>query len=276
MNEQQFHLTVSKGPELGRVIELTSVTMTIGRDPLSEIMINDPEVSRRHARLVATQSGYQIQDLGSTNGTFVDGVRLGGEPVDLQPGQVITIGAGVALTYQAPTIVDEPASPMPGEEPEELESPQIVGEPEPVSDEMVESEFVESEFDASTTLFSEEIEDDYGSAAELKLDDSDDWLSDDSSTAAPTPEISHDDEELSEDADQAESYEAAHFSDPVVIPHEGEPAPAQQNGQGSNYRRLSIIIASVLLVLLCCCCGLLLFFYYVGGDWLLRQMGLLP
>ena len=61
--------------------------MTIGRDPMAEITINDPEVSRRHARLIGTLSGYRIQDLGSTNGTFVDDIRLGGEPLDLNIGQ---------------------------------------------------------------------------------------------------------------------------------------------------------------------------------------------
>ncbi len=272
MNEQQLQLIVSKGPEPGKVIDLTSVAMTIGRDPMSEITIYDPEVSRRHARLVATRSGYQIQDLGSTNGTFVDGVRLGGDPVDLQPGQVITIGGGVALIYQVSTAAEDSSSAMPGEEESELVPPHIAAEPEPVSDTIV-----DSEYNASATLFSEEGEAENGGVDEMEMGDLAADPSDDSSTSAPIPETPHDEEQFSEeDADQVESYEASDFSDPVVIPHEGEPAPEEQSDQRSNYRRLSLIVATVLLVLVCCCCGFLLFFYYIGGDWLLRQMGLLP
>jgi pSer/pThr/pTyr-binding forkhead associated (FHA) protein len=66
-----------------------------------DIVLTDPEVSRQHARLILTDTGYQIQDLGSTNGTFVDGRRLGGEQVVLVPGVIITMGSNVTLVYDA-------------------------------------------------------------------------------------------------------------------------------------------------------------------------------
>jgi hypothetical protein len=76
--------------------------------------------------------------------------------------------------------------------------------------------------------------------------------------------------------DEPDSYEAEDFSEPVVIPHQGEPAQPFSAGKSGNNRRLSTVIAVLLLLLICCCCSFILFLYYYGGDWLLRQMGLLP
>lgn len=90
----------------GHVYPLNAILVTLGRDPLADIVISDPEVSRQHARLMETEDGYELQDLGSTNGTFVDGQRLGGEALLLQPGQQVEMGSGVALLYQ----------PVPGED----------------------------------------------------------------------------------------------------------------------------------------------------------------
>ena len=81
----------------GHIYPLNAILVTLGRDPLADIVISDPEVSRQHARLMETENGYELQDLGSTNGTFVDGQRLGGEVVVLQPGQQIEMGSGVML-----------------------------------------------------------------------------------------------------------------------------------------------------------------------------------
>lgn len=66
---------------------------------MSDVPLNDPEVSRYHAQLTRTDSGYQLQDMGSTNGTFVDDQRLGSEPVLLKPGQTILFGSGLVLVY---------------------------------------------------------------------------------------------------------------------------------------------------------------------------------
>lgn len=93
----------------GHIYPLNAILITLGRDPLADIVISDPEISRQHARLMETEYGYELQDLGSTNGTFVDGQRLGGEVVLLQPGQQVEMGSGVMVIYQqVPTGEDAP------------------------------------------------------------------------------------------------------------------------------------------------------------------------
>jgi len=272
MNEKQYQLSVTKGPDPGKVYELTSVSMTIGRDPMSEIALNDPEVSRRHARLNSTLSGYRIQDLGSTNGTFVDGVRLSGEPLDLESGQVISIGGGVVLLYQALVDVDELSATMLDVDMTSAESPSPAGNKsdlttgEPVGDETDELPFSIAE---EGELGEPEIE-------PIPAPESDQVPDDDLAAPATVSEASQYDEESSPLSEPADSYEADDFSEPVVIPHEGDPAKPPQTEQASNYKRLSTIVAAVLLLIICCCCSMLLFLYYYGGDWLLRQMGLLP
>ena len=100
MNATSYELFVKHGPVPGLIYPLTDKGLTIGRDPLSDILINDPEVSRQHALLSRTPTGeYRLQDLGSTNGTYVDGKRLEREPITLksflmvfeQPRNAITI-----------------------------------------------------------------------------------------------------------------------------------------------------------------------------------------
>jgi predicted component of type VI protein secretion system len=100
MASQSFQLVMQKGPNPGKIFELAQEEATIGRDISNRIVINDPEVSRRHARLTLQSGGYVIEDLGSTNGTFVDGQRLMG-PHLLRPGQTVLLGEKITLSYEA-------------------------------------------------------------------------------------------------------------------------------------------------------------------------------
>ncbi len=95
-----YQLTVQVGPNPGKTYPLTKPEMVIGRDLASDIVINDVEVSRKHAHLVAQADGYLIEDLGSTNGTVVNGLRLTG-PYMLHPGEQITLGEHVNLVFEA-------------------------------------------------------------------------------------------------------------------------------------------------------------------------------
>ncbi|MEW5987813.1 MAG: FHA domain-containing protein [Chloroflexota bacterium] len=110
MAEKTYQLTERRGPKPGEIFLLTLDTMVIGRDPGATIVLNDPEVSRQHAQLTRTAEGYQLQDLGSTNGTFIDGARLAGEPRTLSPGQMITLGSNVTLFFQAIASFDPQAT----------------------------------------------------------------------------------------------------------------------------------------------------------------------
>jgi len=83
-------LTVLDGPLEDQTFRLGDVTV-VGRDPKWDIVIPHMTVSRKHALVVKAGDGYKIQDLGSINGTFVDGVRVGEETVE--DGAKIKIGA---------------------------------------------------------------------------------------------------------------------------------------------------------------------------------------
>ncbi len=67
-------------------------TMEIGRDPNCDVPLQFPMVSWRHARLTRTPEGILAEDLGSRNGTYVDGVRISGK-VLVKPGQEIGLGS---------------------------------------------------------------------------------------------------------------------------------------------------------------------------------------
>ena len=93
-----YRLTVRQGPVPGKIFELAKDMMTLGRDVNNDLVINDSEVSRNHARLTAQSGGYLIEDLASTNGTFVNGQRLIG-PKLLNSGDVVGLGETIVLEF---------------------------------------------------------------------------------------------------------------------------------------------------------------------------------
>jgi len=96
----QFQFVMRSGPTPGMTFPLEGDQLTIGRDSSNAVAINDAEVSRRHSRLTFQGGKYVLEDLGSTNGTFVNGQRLAG-PVVLKPGDVISLGEQIVLMYDA-------------------------------------------------------------------------------------------------------------------------------------------------------------------------------
>lgn len=93
-----FSLIMTDGPIVGSIYPLTGSIITIGRDLTSDIVVEDTEVSRFHTRLHFTEHGYMVEDLGSTNGTFVND-----EPLHtmsfLQPNDVLRLGTLVQFEY---------------------------------------------------------------------------------------------------------------------------------------------------------------------------------
>ncbi len=75
----------------GERIPLKGTAISIGRMPDCTIMVNDPNVSRRHAEVRPQGTGYVAADLGSTNGTKVNGVRIEGDRT-LQDGDILSLG----------------------------------------------------------------------------------------------------------------------------------------------------------------------------------------
>lgn len=96
------HLMGSSGSVLGMRFALSGRSTQVGRDPQSPIALNDPTVSRLHARFDRKGEEWTVTDLGSTNGTFVNGNRLApNTPATLAPGDEIKVGE-VAFVFEAP------------------------------------------------------------------------------------------------------------------------------------------------------------------------------
>ena len=100
MATKNYTLLMQLGPSQGEIAPLSGSEYVIGRDPSCDWVIDDVEVSRRHARLLAQSGGFAIEDLGSTNGTFVNGQRIR-TVLPLLPGATIRLGENVLLFYDA-------------------------------------------------------------------------------------------------------------------------------------------------------------------------------
>lgn len=94
-----YKLIIQSGTGTGTEFPLEKNELFLGRDLTSDLVINDPEVSRRHLRFVLDGAAYRIEDLGSTNGTFIHGQRLTA-PALLKPGEVVTLGEKIVLRYE--------------------------------------------------------------------------------------------------------------------------------------------------------------------------------
>ncbi len=83
-------LVVRRGPNAGSRFVLDVDLITAGRHPESDIFLDDVTVSRRHAQFVRVDGGYQVKDVGSLNGTYVNRQRI--DEVLLAGGDEVQIG----------------------------------------------------------------------------------------------------------------------------------------------------------------------------------------
>jgi pSer/pThr/pTyr-binding forkhead associated (FHA) protein len=104
-----FKLSVRQGPRPNLVFELDQDSYTIGREAGNDIVLEDPQVSRRHATLMRQGSTYLLEDIGSTNGTYVNGKRVTA-PVLLSNGDMIGLADTVVLVVQAPLTTGQEAT----------------------------------------------------------------------------------------------------------------------------------------------------------------------
>lgn len=93
-------LVIRSGLNSEQVFELGVSSMIMGRDPTNAIVINNPEISRQHTRIIPQGQGYLVEDLGSTNGTYVNGRRLMTATL-LQDGDIVSLGEIVILNFEA-------------------------------------------------------------------------------------------------------------------------------------------------------------------------------
>ncbi|AYF97855.1 FHA domain-containing protein FhaB/FipA [Protaetiibacter intestinalis] len=84
-------LVITSGPKEGMEIDLPAEQLTIGRSGESGLVIRDDYTSTHHARLMLWNDEWVVQDLDSTNGTFLDGTRVT-LPTPVPPGSTVTIG----------------------------------------------------------------------------------------------------------------------------------------------------------------------------------------
>jgi hypothetical protein len=107
-------ISIKEGPSAGRELDVDGPTV-VGRDPAgAQLVIDDPEASRRHASLEPSGTGLTVEDLGSTNGTFVNGQRLTAAQ-DAGPGDEIRIGTTVLEVQSAADVTRMASIPEPAD-----------------------------------------------------------------------------------------------------------------------------------------------------------------
>ena len=92
-------LRVRGGAGDGTTISLTDGMTSIGRDVTNDIVVDEAAVSRRHAAIRGERGGYWIEDLGSRNGTYVNGDEVEGEGQQLRDQDRIELGGTVAVHW---------------------------------------------------------------------------------------------------------------------------------------------------------------------------------
>lgn len=101
MPEQKPLIVMRSGPIPGSSFYLEKPEVTLGRDLANDIPVPDQEISRRHARFVTRADGVYIEDLGSTNGTFLNGVRIS-SPQLLNNGDLVTLAEATVMSFEWP------------------------------------------------------------------------------------------------------------------------------------------------------------------------------
>lgn len=100
MNATGARLIIRLGSEQQEEHVLSGGTTVLGREAINDIVLHDPEVSRRHAQITYQGGRYFIEDLGSTNGTFINNQRIS-VPTWLNNGDLIEMGESLSITFQS-------------------------------------------------------------------------------------------------------------------------------------------------------------------------------
>src|ERR1700675_3032595 len=107
MPHQDGFLVIEFQGDVVRTMPLTFDILRIGRAPDNDLSLQHPGVSRVHVELSLTPSGMVATDLESSNGTYIDGVRiLPNQPTLIGPGQVLQVGPFILAARRSPA--DQP------------------------------------------------------------------------------------------------------------------------------------------------------------------------
>ncbi len=117
-------LKLSFGDSVLKEFPLGVDPVAIGRSPQGDIFIDNPAVSYHHARIFSQAGVYYVQDLGSLNGTFLNGVRIAQAP--LTYGDVITVGKHT-VRYSRDLPGAKPQAPATQPDAKEAEAPKLTG-----------------------------------------------------------------------------------------------------------------------------------------------------
>jgi hypothetical protein len=99
-------LTTRRGPKPGQQFTFTQDAISLGRRDDNDVVIEDPQISRRHASLSWEEGEFVLRDLGSANGTFLNAVRIK-EPHALREGDAIGLGSDVVLSFSIAGSLDK-------------------------------------------------------------------------------------------------------------------------------------------------------------------------
>ncbi|MFL5322111.1 MAG: FHA domain-containing protein [Myxococcaceae bacterium] len=103
-----FQLTIAEGKEAGREFVFEQPSVVIGRTSECDVVLYDPGVSRKHARIFAEGDGYFVEDMGSSNGTKVNGEVV--KKIQLKDGDAVTLGP-VVFNFVGTELEDAPPPP---------------------------------------------------------------------------------------------------------------------------------------------------------------------
>ena len=141
----ELSLEIVEGTGAGRMVALAG-PVTVGRAGDADLVLADELVSRHHARITPSGSGAVVEDLGSRNGTFVNGEAVPG-PTRLVPGDQLQLGVTLVELRSVTQIAERPSAvhrvPPPlavpsrtpdylaGADPDETPDPRVAGAAEP-------------------------------------------------------------------------------------------------------------------------------------------------
>jgi hypothetical protein len=103
-------LVIKSGLRTGQTIELLSGTIRLGRHPVNDHCFDDVTLSSRHCEIIVGNGIVQVRDLGSTNGTFIDGQSV--KEAVLLPGQLLRLGSVDLAFEDVPFQISIPALPL--------------------------------------------------------------------------------------------------------------------------------------------------------------------